>query len=114
MTPAPFMTMISPSLRGIPRASGAPVQPGSTAKATMLPAVSASGPGGPIGMLAVGNANCGTGMGAYIYDGIYLNQFSGQNSGCAFGLADSLSGGQIVYNSWIAAPRLFNEGMLCK
>lgn len=61
-------------------------------------------------VLAVGNANCGTGMGAYIYDGIYLNQFSGQNSGCAFGLADSLSGGQIVYNSWIAAPRLFNEG----
>lgn len=32
-------------------------------------------------VLAVGNANCGTGMGAYIYDGIYLNQFSGQNSG---------------------------------
>lgn len=61
-------------------------------------------------VLAVGNANCGTGMGAYIYDGIYLNQFSGRNSGCAFGLAESLSGGQIVYNPWIAAPRLFNEG----
>ena len=61
-------------------------------------------------VLAFGNSNCGTGMGQYPYDGIYLNQFSGQNSGCAFGLVESLSGGQIVYNPWISAPRLFNEG----
>ena len=61
-------------------------------------------------VLAFGNSNCGTGMGQYGYDGIYLNQYSGRNSGCAFGLAASLSGGQIVYNPYVVAPPLFNEG----
>lgn len=61
-------------------------------------------------VLAFGNSNCGTGMGQYGYDGIYLNQHSGRNSGCAFGLVESLSDGQIVYNPWIVAPALFNEG----
>ena len=61
-------------------------------------------------VLAFGNANTGTGMANYKYDGIYLNQHSGQNDGCAFGLAKSLSDGKIVYNEWIVAPSLFNDG----
>ena len=61
-------------------------------------------------VLAFGNANTGTGMANYKYDGIYLNRHSGQNDGCAFGLAKSLSDGKIVYNEWIVAPSLFNDG----
>ena len=61
-------------------------------------------------VLAFGNANTGTGMANYKYDGIYLNRHSGQNDGCAFGLTKSLSDGKIVYNEWIVAPSLFNDG----
>ena len=60
--------------------------------------------------LAFGNANCGTGMANYRFAGIYLNQHSKQNEGCTFGLVDSLSDGKIVYNDWLIAPNLFNEG----
>ncbi|MDY4994993.1 MAG: fibro-slime domain-containing protein [Oscillospiraceae bacterium] len=61
-------------------------------------------------VLAFGNANCGTGMANYKFANIYLNRHSGQNFGCTFGLVDSLSGGKIVYNEWLVAPNLFNEG----
>ena len=64
-------------------------------------------------VLAFGNANCGTGMANYKYAGVYLNRSSGdtQNFGCAFGLADSLDKtGNIVYNEWVVAPKLFNDG----
>lgn len=61
-------------------------------------------------ILAFGNANCGTGMANYKFDGVYLNKHSGQNYGCTFGLADSLKDGKIVYNEWVVAPKLFNDG----
>ncbi len=61
-------------------------------------------------VLAFGNANCGTGMGNYKFAGIYLNRHSGQNYGCAFGIAKSLQDGKIVYNDYIVAPKLFNDG----
>ena len=63
-------------------------------------------------VLAFGNANCGTGMGHWKFDGLALNAHSGNktNKGCNFGLASSLSNGKIVYNEWIVAPRLFNDG----
>ena len=62
-------------------------------------------------VLAFGNANCGTGMANYAYAGAYLNKHSGKNYGCAFGLVDSLDkNGYIVYNEWVVAPKLFNDG----
>ena len=69
-------------------------------------------------VLAFGNANTGTGMGNYKFDGVYLNRHSGQNYGCAFGLVSGLqigrdgtwSNGTIKYNSHIVAPNLFNDG----
>ena len=61
-------------------------------------------------VLAFGNANCGTGMANYKFDGVYLNKYSGRNYGCTFGLAKSLSNGKIVYNDWLITPDLFNEG----
>ena len=69
-------------------------------------------------VLAFGNANTGTGMGNYKFDGVYLNRHSGQNYGCAFGLVSGLqigrdgtwSNGTIKYNSHIVAPKLFNDG----
>ena len=61
-------------------------------------------------ILAFGNANCGTGMANYKFNGVYLNKYSGQNYGCTFGLAKSLSNRKIVYNDWLITPDLFNEG----
>lgn len=61
-------------------------------------------------VLAFGNANCGTGMGNYKFSGVYLNRHSSQNYGCAFGIAKSLQDGKIVYNDYIVAPKLFNDG----
>lgn len=65
-------------------------------------------------VLAFGNANCGTGMANYKFDGVYLNKYStpGNTShyGCTFGLADRLEDGKIVYNQWLVAPNLFNDG----
>ena len=61
-------------------------------------------------VLAFGNANCGTGMANYRFGGIYLNRHSGINEGCTFGLVDSLADGKIVYNKWLSAPKLFNDG----
>ena len=61
-------------------------------------------------VLAFGNANCGTGMSGYKFDGVYLNKHSGRNFGCTFKLASGLSGGKIVYNDWLVAPNLFNDG----
>ncbi|MBS1408488.1 MAG: fibro-slime domain-containing protein [Oscillospiraceae bacterium] len=61
-------------------------------------------------ILAFGNANCGTGMANYKFNGVYLNKYSGRNYGCTFGLAKSLSNGKIVYNDWLITPDLFNEG----
>ena len=63
-------------------------------------------------IIAFGNANCGTGMANYKFDGVYLNKHSGvrNNYGCTFGLAKGLSDGKIVYNDWIIAPKLFNDG----
>lgn len=75
-------------------------------------------------VLAFGNANCGTGMGYSAFDGLFLNKFStkwtdsnkethtigADQYGCTFGLADSLKDEKIVYNEWLVAPDLFNEG----
>ena len=51
-------------------------------------------------------------MANYKFDGVYLNKHSGvrDNYGCTFGLAKGLSDGKIVYNDWIIAPKLFNDG----
>lgn len=61
-------------------------------------------------VLAFGNANCGTGMSGYTFDGVFLNKHSGRTFGCTFGLASGLSDGKIVYNEWLVAPNLFNDG----
>lgn len=65
-------------------------------------------------ILAFGNANCGTGMSGYLFDGSTLNKYSSKNSGyggATFGLASGLnSDGTIRYNEWIVAPKLFNDG----
>ena len=78
-------------------------------------------------VLAFGNDNCGTGMSRYKFDGVFLNKAStsyvpkGESSPialpgsveqfeCTFGLADSLKDGKIVYDEWLVAPNLFNEG----
>ena len=63
-------------------------------------------------MLAFGNANCGTGMGNYKFDNIYLNRHSGvpAHFGCTFGLVKGLQDGKIVYDDWVVAPKLFNDG----
>lgn len=78
-------------------------------------------------VLAFGNDNCGTGMSRYKFGGVFLNKAStsyvpeGASSPialpgsveqfeCTFGLADSLKDGKIVYNDWLVAPNLFNEG----
>lgn len=78
-------------------------------------------------VLAFGNDNCGTGMSRYKFDGVFLNKAStsyvpeGASSPialpgsveqfeCTFGLADSLKDGKIVYDEWLVAPNLFNEG----
>lgn len=64
-------------------------------------------------VLAFGNANCGTGMAGYEFGGGYLNKYNSFNSnakGCTFGLASSLNNGKIVYNEWLCAPKLFNDG----
>lgn len=76
-------------------------------------------------VLAFGNDNCGTGMSRYIFDRVFLNKYSTHylnggtstpissfdQSGCTFGLAESLdSDGNIVYNPWLVAPKLFSDG----
>lgn len=80
-------------------------------------------------VLAFGNDNCGTGMSRYKFNELFLNKYSttylpeGKTSskdavaltdvnqfGCTFGLADSLKDGKIVYDEWLVAPNLFNEG----
>lgn len=65
-------------------------------------------------VFAFGNANCGTGMSGYLFDGGTLNKYNHQNSnnyGCTFGLAKGLnSDGTIQYNDWLVVPNLFNDG----
>lgn len=80
-------------------------------------------------VLAFGNDNCGTGMSRYKFDELFLNKYSTkylpegkteakdtvylspvEQYGCNFGLAKSLEDGKIVYNDWLVAPNLFNEG----
>lgn len=72
-------------------------------------------------VLAFGNANCGTGMGYSVFDGLFLNKFSTTYTngdtkknlnlfGCTFRIAEGLEDGKIVYNPWIVAPKLFNDG----
>lgn len=72
-------------------------------------------------VLAFGNANCGTGMGYSTFDGLFLNKFSTTYIngaikkdldlfGCTFRIAEGLEDGKIVYNPWIVAPKLFNDG----
>ena len=65
-------------------------------------------------IFAFGNANCGTGMSGYLFDGSTLNKYSSKNSGyggATFGLASGLnSDGTICYSEWIVAPKLFNDG----
>lgn len=75
-------------------------------------------------VLAFGNDNCGTGMSRYRFDELFLNKYStkwtdsnkethtigADQYGCTFGLADSLEDEKIVYNEWLVAPDLFNEG----
>ena len=70
--------------------------------------------GGSTNILAFGNANCGTGMANYKFDGVYLNKYStpGNTShyGCTFGLVSGLENGEIVYSSGLVVPNLFNDG----
>lgn len=65
-------------------------------------------------VLAFGNANCGTGMALYQFDGGTLNKYNAKNSnygGATFKIADGLnSDGTIRYNGYIVAPKLFNDG----
>lgn len=75
-------------------------------------------------VLAFGNDNCGTGMSRYRFDELFLNKYStkwtdsnkethtigADQYGCTFGLADSLKDEKIIYNEWLVAPDLFNEG----
>ena len=86
-------------------------------------------------VLAFGNDNCGTGMSRYKFDGVFLNKHSTQYKdgntdytlpyheyGCTFGLASGLhvirsadgtidsSKSTIIYNEWLVAPKLFNDG----
>lgn len=75
-------------------------------------------------VLAFGNDNCGTGMSRYRFDELFLNKYStkwtdsnkethtigADQYGYTFGLADSLKDEKIVYNEWLVAPDLFNEG----
>ena len=75
-------------------------------------------------VLAFGNDNCGTGMSRYKFNELFLNKYStkwtdsnkethkigADQYGCTFGLADSLKDEKIVYNEWLVAPNLFNEG----
>lgn len=78
-------------------------------------------------VLAFGNDNCGTGMSRYRFDELFLNKYSTKwtdsnkethtigtegtdQYGCTFGLADSLKDEKIVYDEWLVAPNLFNEG----
>lgn len=65
-------------------------------------------------ILAFGNANCGTGMSGYLFDGSTLNKYSQLNKsygGATFKIADGLnSDGTIRYNGYIVAPKLFNDG----
>lgn len=72
-------------------------------------------------VLAFGNANCGSGMGYSAFDGLFLNKFSTTYTngaikkdldlfGCTFRIAEGLEDGKIVYNPWIVAPKLFNDG----
>ncbi|MDD6411156.1 MAG: fibro-slime domain-containing protein [Oliverpabstia intestinalis] len=65
-------------------------------------------------ILAFGNANCGTGMSGYLFDGGPLNKYNSKNSaygGATFKLASGLNDdGTIKYNGYIVAPKLFNDG----
>lgn len=72
-------------------------------------------------ILAFGNANCGTGMSGYLFDGGPLNKYNGNTAkysgkngdygGATFGLASGLNNdGTIRYSEWIVAPKLFNDG----
>lgn len=86
-------------------------------------------------VLAFGNDNCGTGMSRYKFEGVFLNKHSTQYKdgntdytlpcheyGCTFGLASGLhvsrsadgtidsSKSTIIYNEWLVAPYLFNDG----
>lgn len=51
-------------------------------------------------------------MGNYKFDNIYLNRHSGvpAHFGCTFGLVKGLQDGKIVYDDWVVAPKLFNDG----
>lgn len=61
--------------------------------------------------IAFGNANTGTGMANYKFDGGYLNKRHQSNTlGCTFGLVTGLKDGKLVYNDWLIAPNLFNDG----
>ena len=75
-------------------------------------------------VLAFGNDNCGTGMSRYRFADLFLNKYSttwtdsnkvthtigDDQYGCTFGLAKALKDGKIVYDDWLVAPDLFNEG----
>lgn len=76
---------------------------------------------------AFGNANCETGLGLAQWDGNNINAYNGQNfwmsndkseyygkgvyKGCTFGLVNGLDGnGNLIWDPWITAPHLFNDG----
>lgn len=64
-------------------------------------------------VIAFGNTNSGTGMGEYVFAGDRLNGYRNENAnygGCTFGLVSRFNKGQVVYNEYIVAPKLFNEG----
>lgn len=65
-------------------------------------------------VFAFGNANCGTGMSGYLFDGGTLNKYNSANKnygGATFGLVQGLnSDGTIRYNERLVVPNLFNDG----
>lgn len=65
-------------------------------------------------ILAFGNANCGTGMSDYLFDGGALNKANQRNPNYMKATFELVSGlnedGTIRYNEWIVAPKLFNDG----
>lgn len=74
---------------------------------------------------AFGNANCETGLGLAQWGGNNINAYNGQDftmsngtayygngvyKGCTFGLVTGLENGNLVWDEWITAPHLFNDG----
>ena len=61
---------------------------------------------------AFGNQNCETGLGLALWSGHRINAYnSNVYKGCTFGLVKGLDeNGNLIWDPWITAPHLFNDG----